>query len=127
MFFICVTPDAPPAPINVVAIASAGAVCLSWESWAMRDSPDVVSYNVKAIPENSARRLGATVQEFTINATNSDRRRLLNAPMKAKVSGLANNYLYKFTITTNTEGGQSKDSYKVEATPQDRYPPCGIQ
>lgn len=115
--------EAPPAPINLVAVPSAGATCLSWS---MRPgAPNAASYSIKAIPVRNTQGAQGTMGSMT-NGEQNVKAAKFNAPMFTKVDRLQNGFEYKFTVLALTAGGRmSEESFPVTAAPIGWYPPCG--
>jgi hypothetical protein len=87
-----------PPPLNIAAIASDGAVCLQWQrpriyqlGWGGISDHPIVSYTIDVTPEFSGGPSQSRLQRFFTVP--------LDAPTEARVTGLANGYSYRFTVS----------------------------
>lgn len=94
-----------PAPYNLVAIASDGAVCLQWErpraytlGWGGLSQEPITSYSVEVQPEGLP----------PGNARLASKRLFMvpqDSPTESRVTGLSNGYTYSFTVTAEVGRG----------------------
>jgi hypothetical protein len=95
-FTIAVSPNAPPRPVNVQAVAGDRTVALSWDSAIGAESYRVYRSNTTG---RGYVLVGATMK---VNFTDT---------------GLANNYTYYYTVTSVNASFESQMSDEVSATP----------